>query len=522
MNAIGVDARQETLSLHDYVAVIRRRKWLIMLVAAALPVAAVLMSRHNARPYVAKTQVLLTAQSKNVPPSAPTADRIAQTEADLASTPAVAARALAAAGVRDLTPDQFLKKASVKARANSDLLDFQVRDKNPTRAKRLATEYARAFTAFQRGLKRETIERQRQAVGAQLRALEAAGKGNTPFHAKLLGRAHDLQTLAAIEQGNAVLVGPAVKAHQVRSNTLRTAILAFGVALILGVLLAFIRETLDPRVRSGAEIRRHLLLPLLGRLGAPPRRLRKRNRLVMVDEPAGPHAESFRVLRTNLDFFNLQHDARAIMVTSALDGEGKSTTVANLALAVARTGRRVVLVDLDLRRPSLAGFFDIEPRVGVAEVARGEATLDDALTRVPLDGSDRRASDSHARDAADGSLYVVPVAAVPENVGEFFGSRFAGDLLQKLRAVADVVLIDAPPLLNVGDARALSVHVDGIVLVTRLDVVRRPLLNELRSVVDTCAAAKLGFVVTDAELEQHGGEIGQPYYTVTTREGIPT
>src|SRR5919201_2683273 len=114
MNAVGVNTHPETPSLNDYVAVIRRRKWLIAFVAAVLPVAAVMLSLHRARPYVATTQVLLTtAESKTAVPSAPPADRMAQTEADLASTPEVAARALAAAGVRDETTDQFLKKSSV-------------------------------------------------------------------------------------------------------------------------------------------------------------------------------------------------------------------------------------------------------------------------------------------------------------------------------------------------------------------------------------------------------------------------
>src|SRR5919199_1210070 len=514
MNSVGVDTRSDALSLHDYLAVVRRRKWLIAFVAAALPLAAVAMSLRGARPYVATTQVLVTTDATNVAPSAPSADRMAQTEADLAATPEVAARALAAAGARGETTDEFLRKASVEARPNSDLLDFRVKDPSASRAKVLATEYARAFTDFQRGLKRHAIDRQRKAVAEQLRRLEATGRGTSPYHAKLVGRAHDLETLAVIEPGNALLVGPAVKAPQVSSNALRNGLLAFGVGLILGVLLAFVREALDQRVRSGAEIRNHLLLPLLGRLNAPSRRLRDRKQLAMLAEPGGPQAESFRVLRANFDFFNLQHDARAIMVTSALEGEGKSTTAANLAVALARTGRRVALVDLDLRRPSLAQFFGLEPKAGVVEVARGDATLDDALMPVPLEPTNA---------GSPGSLYVVPVETVPENVGEFFGSRVVGDVLHKLRAVADLVLIDAPPLLNVGDARALSVHVDGIVVATRLNVVRRPLLNELRSVLDTCRAAKLGFVVTDAELEQHGGEIGQGYYAVTSRrEGVET
>src|SRR5205814_1509032 len=136
------------------------------------------------------------------------------------------------------------------------------------------------------------------------------------------------------------------------------------------------REALDTRVRSAEEVVERLELPLLARLPEPPRKLRADNRLAMLAEPTGVQAEAFRMLRTNLEFSALGKEIRTIMVTSSVEQEGKSTTVANLAIALARAGQRVVLVDLDLRRPFIDRFFDLDDHAGLTQVAIGHATLE--------------------------------------------------------------------------------------------------------------------------------------------------
>jgi Mrp family chromosome partitioning ATPase len=286
---------------------------------------------------------------------------------------------------------------------------------------------------------------------------------------------------------------------------------------VLGIGLAFLWEALDTRVRSAEEIDERLHLPLLGRLPEPAKRLRAQNRLAMVDEPNGVGAEAFRILRTNLEFANLERGAKTIMVTSALESEGKSTTAANLAVAFARAGKRVVLVDLDLRRPFVDKFFTLNGHPGVTQVALGMATLDEALIPVAVarpegahaNGNGNGNGNGHAK--VEGFLQILRSGPIPPDPGEFAATHALEAIIDELRARADVVIIDSAPLLHVGDSVTLSSKVDAMLLVARLNILKRPVLNELHRVLDTCPAQKLGFVVTGSNLEDGYGYGGYGY-----------
>ena len=194
--------------------------------------------------------------------------------------------------------------------------------------------------------------------------------------------------------------------------------LLFGLAVGLG--LAFLIDAFDTRVRSGEELAERLGVTLLGRLPEPPKRLRERNGLVMLDQPNSQHAEAFRMLRTNLELANIEQEAKVIAVASALPSEGKSTTIANLAIAIARGGNSVALVDLDLRKPMLSNFFNVPSPAGVTDVALGRVTLEEALLHVNvaafLDEPDV-VSDKRLE------LDVLLAGRTAPNPGEFVSSR---------------------------------------------------------------------------------------------------
>jgi len=526
-------------SLRDYLRVLRRRKWIILQAVILVPAVAIGLSLRQEKVYKGTAEVLLVQQNVanqlnglNDPSGYQQPDRRAQTQADLARVPLVAKSALELAGTPRYSVDNFLKHSSAAVKTNSDLLELSAWNHHPTRAKVLAEAYANAFSQFRAQLDTQSYANARKRVKAQLAELAAGHHQDTDLYRHLLSKRDELDQIIALLTRNAVPVKVPDQAVQIQPRPVRNGILGLALGIVLGIGLAFLREALDTRVRTSDEVGERLGLPILGRLPEPPRKLRSRDHLVMVAQPHGPQAEAFRALRTNVDFANLDRKARTIMVTSAVQAEGKSTTVANLAVALARAGRKVILVDLDFRRPYVERFFDLGPCPGLTDVALGYAKLDDAIVNVAVT-RERKARKSLNGNGANGHaggnghshvsgvLDVLTVGPAPPNGGDFIGSSAVGELLEELRDVYDVVLIDSPPLLRVGDGIALSGRVDGLIVVGRLQTLRKATLTELARVLESVPAAKLGCVVTGAETDDESPYgYGGRYYEYS-RERAP-
>jgi len=504
-------------TLQDYLRVAGRRKWTIAQAIVLVPLVAVGFSLHQPKMYRASAEVLLATQNVanqlngiNDPTLSQDADRHAQTQADLARVPAVARQALLLAGLRR-SVDDFLKHSSATAKTNADLLELSVTDHRTDVARRLASAYAEAFSHYRAQLDTAPYTNAKRRANAQLRDMAAAQAQKSRAYEALVGKRDQLDQMIALLTRNAVPVQAAEHATQVQPRPVRNGILGLLLGIVIGVGFAFLKEALDTRVRSADEVEERLGLPLLARVPEPPRRLRKRDGLVMLDEPQSPQAETFRLLRTNLEFVRSLNKPRTILVTSALEQEGKSTTTANLAIALARAGRRVALLDLDLRRPFLNRFFDLHGRPGLTQIAVRQADLADVLAPLAFTaysgGANGATPDENGNGhrANAGELVVIGSGPLPPNPGEFVGTPAIARVLEDLRKRFDVVLIDTPPALQVGDAISLSAQVDALVVVCRMDVVRRPLLNELRRVLDSSPAEKLGFVLAGAESEDGYG-----------------
>jgi capsular exopolysaccharide synthesis family protein len=410
--------------------------------------------------------------------------------------------------------EEFLSSSSVSSEPNSDLLNFKVVDENPDRSKTLATQYARQFASYRTQLDTAAITRALSGVTSRITQLQDSGDNSSALYTNLVEKEQQLRTLQALQTSTLSVVREADQATQTQPKPLRNGILALLVGLVLGVGLAFLWDALDIRVRTAEEMGKELGLPLLARLPVPARGMRNQEQLATLVDPRGVQAEAFRMLRTNLDFMNIDRAAKTIMVTSAIESEGKSTTVANLAVTFARTGRIVTLVDLDLRRPFLDRFFRLDDQPGLTQVALGYADLDSALATIAIDAGRNGSSGENGNADLGGVLQVLPAGPIPPDPGEFVNSHVLDEILDEVRNRSDIVLIDAPPLLRVGDAMALSAKADGIIVVTRLKVVRRPMLKEIHRLLSVAPAAKLGFVLTGAQEEEgygYGAHKGYAY-----------
>jgi polysaccharide biosynthesis transport protein len=479
---------QRASTLRDYLQIGRRRRWIILAVVALTMSSAAFFSVRQEKRYEASAEVLVRSGFD----ASQSPERALQTQADVASSSPVVARRVQKALRLRTTPD-----IEVTPKTDSNILIFTSTAKNPELAARVATEYGAQFRDFQRALATEDITRALRDVEAEIAALDPASPRDRVLLGTLLDKREELKSIDVLETSRAFLVRPAARGVQVQPKPVRNTLLGLAFGLILGLGLAFLREALDTRVRTTDEVAEQLGIPLLARVPRPPRRLRRTDRLVMINDPDGPGAEAFRILRANVDFARVEMEAKALLVTSAVEGEGKSTTAANLAVALARTGQRVVLVDLDLRRPFLHRFFDLDGP-GVTQVAMGSVTLEEALAPIPLvwpGGRAPRNGGGNGMRQVGGMLRVLPAGPVPGNVDDVLTTHGLAGILESLRKGADIVLVDSTPLV-VGDAMALTAAVDAVLIVTRMDVVRRPMLRELHRILDAVPAKTIGFVAT--------------------------
>jgi polysaccharide biosynthesis transport protein len=509
--------------LRSYLLVLWRRKLVILPLVVLLPLTTYFVNQPGPSTYEASATVLLNRQSQGASeigdPSLWDPARNIRTQSELARLPEVAQRVVQADGSGDAAG--FLASSSVGADPDNDFLIFRARDGRPEVAARLANLYATKYIEYRRELETNALREAQGQLAEQLEGLRRQGVSPTEqVYQSILERQQQLQTAETLQAAKAVLVRPADGAGEVDPGTSRVLLIALGLGLILGLGLAFAVETLDTRMRNVDELVKRLGLPLLGKIPAPARSLRRRRRLVMIDDPNSPAAEPYRMLRASLDMAR-GADSRVLMVTSAVEAEGKSTTAANLAVAMARAGRHVILVDLDLYRPGVERWFQLPATPGLTDVALAGVPLEDAVRRISLRPfpnrvmPDRAASENgHGRA---GRLEVLTRGTPPESPGEFITTEEFRVVLERLRHRADLVIVDGPPLVLSGDAVMLSATLDAMLVVARLNVLRQGQVRELDRLLASSPAAKLGVVVTGASprgggyhyYRYHGREVGE-------------
>lgn len=408
------------MDLVRYVRLVGRWWWLLVLAVLLGSGSAYAISQFMTPVYRATTTLLVNqTQSPGIIAynDILTSERLTKTYRELITKRPVMESVIEDLGL-EMTPDELASLTDVDVVQDTQLLHLSVEHEDATTAQELANAAAEAFIASneQEGLTR---------------------------------------------QGSVSIVEPAVTpGSPVRPRTALNSLLGALAGLFLAGVLALVYEYLDDTVKTPEDVEAATGLPTLGGVSRFPRTRTDAQGLVVSSPNRSAAAEAYRVLRTNLRFSMI--DTQAVLVSSASPEEGKSTTVANLAVAIAQTGQRVIVVDSDLRRPSLHRFFELSNAAGLTStLLSGDVDLGRFLQPTSFK-----------------NLQVLTSGPLPPNPSELLSSRRMDAAVATLRREADIVLFDSPPALAVADASILAAKVDGTLLVvdagrTRAMAVRR-------------------------------------------------
>ena len=509
---------QGAATLGDYLATLRRRAWIILGAAALATAAALLYSTHQPRRFAATAQVLLNQNNVAVNGSpavnAQDAARYDETQAQVAVTPVLARQVAIASRIRGLTADELLKETAITADPNSDILTIHVTDPSGPRAVALANDYANQFVLYRHELDTAAAHRSLSAVDNHLHQLSAqltaALKASSPSVASLRYKVNqlsvedqNLRSFLALASGSATVFNGAQKFVQTQPKVVRDTIIGAVLGLALGLSLAFAAEGLETRVRRPDEVSNHLAVPVLGQITKFRRRVQRKGSLVMLGDHRQADMEPYRRLGVTLKYLTNARHVKKVLITSAVNAEGKSTTAANVALACARSGMRVALVDLDLHNPTLHRLYGVSQTPGVAGVATGDATLEQATVGVRIGPGGAAVAEAHSNghrsepfsapaDSSGGRLDLVPAGVALYDPGEFIHTIPVDEILDTLAEDADLVLVDSPPVLPVSDVLTLSRDVQGILVVARAKVLTKSAMEHLKGQLDALSAPTLG------------------------------
>jgi succinoglycan biosynthesis transport protein ExoP len=505
-------------SLRDYLLLLRRRWMLIALPAVLGAAAAFAFSAATSKTYVAEAQILvqdetqqLTLLGTSVAPNSGTSISpviVAQTVETPALARAVRRRLGGSVPAAELTGG-----ISLSVNSTSGLLTVTATEGSARAAAAVANAYAAAISAKTTAGARARITRAARALQRRLSQLSPRLASNQGERSNLLDEISRLDFLRATSSAGQVAQRAIPPSAPSSPKTTRNAALGLLAGLLVGVILAFLRDGFDSRLKGSEAIADELGFPLIGQVRASSMGKAIQPRLIADRDTAGD-VETFRILRNNLELLT-NGAARPALVTSALPEEGKSTVATSVALAVAAAGRRTLLVEADLRRPSLARRLELEPSPGLMEYLQGRAGPEEILRSLPVRATD--ALDSSGEHPEQGTPLAQPLVVIPagEPSGastELLASERMRVLLDEVSDVYELVIVDSAPLLPVADTLQLLPMVGRVLLCARSGRATRQLAQAVRRALGPIDDGAVGVVVTDLH-ERDEPSMYQHYYS---------
>lgn len=435
--------RRVAVSLQEFLKVLRTRWLTVVLTVVAAVTGAVAVTMLTTPLYQASTRLFVSASSGSTLTEVYQGNRFSQERvisyAELITTEALAQRTVDKLGL-DVTAEQLRQNVSASIKPDTVIIDVDVLDTSPVRARDIADGLSDEFVAM-------------------VRELETPEGGGTP------------DSRVAVIQRATIPTGTVVPA------TSRNLAIGLALGLLLGVGLAVLRDVMDNTIKDRGDLEEIAGAALVGSI--PMDKERRTRPPIVFENNASAIAESFRKLRTNLQFLAVDNPPRVIVVTSSLPGEGKSTTAINIALALAEAEHSVLLVDGDMRRPRLDKYLGLIGAVGFSTVLSGQIPLADALQKTRFSG-----------------LTALTSGPIPPNPSELLGSLAARKLLVEMRSQFDYVIVDSTPLLAVTDAAILAAGADGVLIMARFGQTKRDQLSHAVASLGSVGATVLGAVFT--------------------------
>ncbi len=522
------------MDLRQYAQLARRWLWLVVVCTLAAASAAYFVSRNSTPVYQASVKLLVnqssTANQINLAyQDILMSQQLARTYANLLSDRPVVEETARRLNLPtdEKTLARLQGSISVTPIRDTQLMEVRVEGENPELIALIANTLPEVFIArnqqFQLGrvlglktsLENEIANVQEDIARTQASLASATDEAQrqryetslAQYRSTLSSLVNNYQQLRLAEvqaTNNLVVVKPAVvPTTPIRPRTMTNTLLAAVVGAMIAIGAAFLVEYLDDTVKSPDDVSRITGLSTLGAI-ARLKDASAQRQLIAWSHTKAPEAEAYRTLRTNIQFSSVDKPIRTLVVTSSGPSEGKSTTSANLAIVMAQTGQRIVVVDTDLRRPVLHKVFGVPNNVGIttALLAGQDVDLDAYLQPTEID-----------------NLFVMASGPIPPNPSELLGSQRMKRIIEQLAEGADVVIFDTPPALVVTDAAVLGRQVDGVLLVADAGGTREQALAHAVGELQKTGANVIGIVLNRLDSRSRGYYYYYYYYYYTDESG---
>lgn len=496
----------------DYLRVARERRALILLVAALFTGGAYAFARQQTPVYDAEASVQFESTNtqtslfgQTIDPGGETPEQRAAANAATLTRPVVLRRARKLLGSR--APDEDLSElVDAQPEPRTQLVLVRASGHTGTEAARLANAVARAAVFVTRD---ETRRRFAEAARAQKRVLRnlGGGPGSEFFRLQQLDKIARFEELARVASPATVRREAVAPGSPAGPHIVRITIVGLLIGLTLGLVAAFVRDSLDRRFTTAREIAEDLQVPVLGSiretiLGSIPVERRGLKRLSHED------LEGFRIIRNNIEFLEMEEPPKVVLVTSAVPEEGKSTVSTALATTFAIAGKRTLLVEADLRRPTLARRLGLHSGPGLSDYLSGSTTPSDVLQTIDLPTASRNGRG--APPLPTGAFAAIVAGAPASHAVEILRSKRCFDFFEQIREVYDVVIVDTSPLLSVADTLELLPVADAIVLCVRASKTTRGQLHAAKSALAHFTQQPTAIVVTGLRARDESASYG--YY----------